>query len=327
MRHPHFSLKASLWLMAVVAAFATSAAAIASDVQIGDRVVVITQQARLKVNAKVVAVAPRGQIYVVKQLKDDWYWVDWGDGLGWLKAQDAAPIERALTLFSEAIAENPTERNYKLRGGLRSTVGQFDGAIADFTEAIRINPDSFHAYGERAIARAGQRDLDGAIDDCNIVIRLTADNPWLVELGYFARSEIWAAAAKYDRAIADCEKMISLNPRQAGAYAMAAWILATCPDPQNRDGKKAVEYATQAVKLSRRASNPDRPAILAAAYAEAGDFAHAVEWQNKAISLALDKDRPDFTPALTLYESGKPSREDHFRSSDRPALYFESFVQ
>jgi tetratricopeptide (TPR) repeat protein len=108
---------------------------------------------------------------------------------------------------------------------------------------------------------------------------------------------------------------------------MAAWILATCPDAQFRNGTKAVEYGTQAVKLSRRTNNPDRPAILAAAYAEAGDFTRAIEWQKKAISLALDKDQPDFAPALALYESGQPFRDNQLGSSRRPKLYFESFVQ
>lgn len=327
MRRHQFILKTLLWLTASAMCYATSAAEVASDVQIGDRVVVIAQQAQLKVEAKVVAVVPRGQIYLVKQLKDGWYWVDWDGGLARLKAHDAASVERALVLFSNTIAENRTVENYKLRGRLRSSVGQHDQAIADFTAVIRLKPDDFDAFGERAQARAGQGDIDGAIDDCNTVIRLTADNPWLVELGYIARSGIWATAAKYDLALADCEKMISLHPRQAGAYAMAAWILATRPEPQNRDGEKAVEYATQAVKLSRRANDPDRSAILAAAYAEAGDFAHAIEWQKKAITFALDKDRPAFAAALALYESGQAFRDDHFGSNRRPKLYFESFVQ
>jgi tetratricopeptide (TPR) repeat protein len=189
------------------------------------------------------------------------------------------------------------------------------GLAADFTP-----------YGDRAQARLQKGDLEGAIADCDAVIRLAAGNPWLIDSAYCFRATIWATAGSYAQAISDCDYAIKLNPKQAGAYALAAWILATRPEADFRDGKRAVEYATKAVDLSR-STNPDRPAILAAAYAETGDFQRAVEWQNKAISFAPKKDRPDFLSALDLYKTGKPYREERFNGSRRPTMYFETFIQ
>jgi tetratricopeptide (TPR) repeat protein len=49
---------------------------------------------------------------------------------------------------------------------------------------------------------------------------------------------------------------------------------------------------------------------IAAAYAEAGKFDKAVEWQEKAIKLAPDDQKEDFGTRLKLYQEGKPYREE-----------------
>ena len=57
---------------------------------------------------------------------------------------------------------------------------------------------------------------------------------------------------------------------------------------------------------------------LAAAYAEAGDFASAIEWQKKAIDLLTEAQRslfrPDFESRLKRYESGRPARQSFVRT-------------
>ena len=49
---------------------------------------------------------------------------------------------------------------------------------------------------------------------------------------------------------------------------------------------------------------------LAAAYAEAGEFGKAVEWQQKAVAMAPENVKPDFRARLELYEAGKPYRQE-----------------
>jgi tetratricopeptide (TPR) repeat protein len=63
-----------------------------------------------------------------------------------------------------------------------------------------------------------------------------------------------------------------------------AWLLATYPDPEVRDGRSAVTYAEKAVAATSRA-NASYLDTLAAAYAEAGDFVKAVTVQTEAIAL------------------------------------------
>lgn len=246
----------------------------------------------------------------------------------WVEKGD---YDQAIADYDEILRLDPDNLTaYTNRGRAWAHQGDLDRAIADFDEVLRRDPDSFPhclVFAERATAWMGKGDEERAMADFDEAIRRTADNPWSREIPFITRATAWTAIGRYDRALADCDELIRLNPAQAGAYALAAWIRATCPDARYRDGAKAVEYATKAVELSRRKTNPDRPAILAAAYAEAGDFEQAVRWQKRAIELAAPDDKDDFRGALELYEAGKPFREEKPATAKRPRIYFESFVQ
>lgn len=88
-----------------------------------------------------------------------------------------------------------------------------------------------------------------------------------------------------------------------------AWLLATCPDATVRDGQQAVELATRACEFTAY-ENVALIDTLAAAYAEAGDFESAVEWQRKALDMNTD---PTFTEGLNqrllVYRAESPYRE------------------
>ncbi|MHC4521476.1 MAG: tetratricopeptide repeat protein, partial [Planctomycetota bacterium] len=79
--------------------------------------------------------------------------------------------------------------------------------------------------------------------------------------------------------------------RSARAHILnaLAWLQATYPSAAVRDGAKAIENAKKACELSDR-SNPNFIDTLAAAYAEAGDFAAAVREERVAVQLAASRD-------------------------------------
>jgi tetratricopeptide (TPR) repeat protein len=102
----------------------------------------------------------------------------------------------------------------------------------------------------------------------------------------------------------------------AGYLSGHARRQATCPVAELRNGPEAIENASKACELSNWKTGR-YVGTLAAAYAEAGDFASAIEWQKKAIALLTEEERPlqqpHFEARLKLYESGQAARQSFVR--------------
>ena len=86
-----------------------------------------------------------------------------------------------------------------------------------------------------------------------------------------------------------------------------SWFLATCPDASYRNGRRAIELATESLSVDPTLSLTHD--TLAAAYAEAGQFENAVKAQRQAIETALECRKPEFASRLKLYEAGQPYRD------------------
>jgi tetratricopeptide (TPR) repeat protein len=100
------------------------------------------------------------------------------------------------------------------------------------------------------------------------------------------------------------------QPACVPSYDALARLLATCPDDQARDGKRAIEYATTACERTGW-KDPLCLDTLAAAYAEAGQFEEAVRYQTRALEdPALKSDlRTAARGRLELYRQKKPFRD------------------
>jgi tetratricopeptide (TPR) repeat protein len=106
---------------------------------------------------------------------------------------------------------------------------------------------------------------------------------------------------EYPESINSYERAIALapdNPALIACYSELAALYATCPESGLRNGRKAVQLATQACEWSGHKDH--RPiAALAAAYAECGDFPRAMQYQDEAISLLRGSQYSGIGVALT----------------------------
>ena len=88
--------------------------------------------------------------------------------------------------------------------------------------------------------------------------------------GYSNRGSIWLAKGEYGKALADCREAIRLDPKNLAHWGVA-WIEAASPDPAFRNGREAVANAEKARQLFGL-TDSFHTSVLAAAYAESGDF-------------------------------------------------------
>jgi tetratricopeptide (TPR) repeat protein len=119
----------------------------------------------------------------------------------------------------------------------------------------------------------------------------------------------WLRLRDYRRALAVYDELARTYPDLVEAHSRSAWLRATCPDAQYRDGKLAVESARRACELTNW-HNPGELEVLAAACAEAGDFESAVKWQEKVLTLTVEPAGvQSCQERLALYRAGKPFRQ------------------
>ncbi len=85
--------------------------------------------------------------------------------------------------------------------------GEHDQAIADFTQALKLKPDSAEAYHQRGLAYGDKGQYDQAIADITKALKL---NPKNAE-AYFDRAMAYAETGKYDNAWQDVDQAQQLG--------------------------------------------------------------------------------------------------------------------
>jgi len=223
-------------------------------------------------------------------------------------ASGRGDYDRAIASFTEAIRLDPKYvPAYVNRGDIYKTRGDYDKAVADYDESIRLDPDHVPAYIDRGLAYAAMHSNDKAMADYDQAILIDPKS----RLAYINRGLLYEAGGDYRKAFDDFEKAIRLNSGDAFAYNNLAWLLATCPNSAFRDGRKAVEFANKACELTQW-KHPDWVDTLAAAFAETGDFAQAIKWETKYLETPnlAKSNAAGATIRLKLYQARQPYRSD-----------------
>ncbi len=261
-----------------------------------------------------VAVEPKDyRAYTVEQADGDYLWLASGGIAGWVPKDEVVTLDEAIAFYTDELRINPLAWNaFLYRGFVWDLKHDYDKAIADYSEAIRIYPLWANSFNNRGWSWHKKKAYDRAIADYNEAIRLEPTCVRAIVNRGFARQD----KGEYYKALADYDRALKVDPKYSPAYVARAWLFATCPDRKFRDGKLAVASATRACQLSQWKEAP-KLAVLAAAYAEAGDFDKAVRWQQEANDRFFEpEDRKEGQERIALYRRKKPYRPRGVAESD-----------
>ena len=79
----------------------------------------------------------------------------------------------AIKNYKDALKLNPDlVEIYSRRGTVKTRIGDMRGALRDLDKMLRINPEHIFAYSNRASAKGLLGDTNGALDDINKAIAL-----------------------------------------------------------------------------------------------------------------------------------------------------------
>jgi tetratricopeptide (TPR) repeat protein len=218
---------------------------------------------------------------------------------------------------------------------------QFDGALREYQAGLRLRPDYPEAWeragavlteqgrpakgmpyllkavqlapawpeAQRRLALAWLR--QGRIKEARAAYqKLVPLMPATAE-GCRDLADMLAEGQQFAEALHYYGEALRLKPDFEPALNNLAMLRATCPQPELRDGRQAVQLAEAACRLNGR-RNPSFLGTLAAAYAEAGRFGDAVKTIQEARALSKASGANDLlaiqTQMLEQFRAGKPYR-------------------
>jgi Flp pilus assembly protein TadD len=110
-------------------------------------------------------------------------------------------------------------------------------------------------------------------------------------------------AGQYAKAVKCYQRAMKVCPSFPWGFNNLAWLLATCPEPSFRDGKRAVEFAKKAVVLGNK-NDWSLWDTLAAAYAESGEHSQAAKAMQHAQKIAPEQAEGEIAFNLKRYQAG-----------------------
>jgi tetratricopeptide (TPR) repeat protein len=226
-------------------------------------------------------------------------------------------LDKAVSEFQTAldIRSGNTQSHYNLGTALvQSNLGNalareqlWDAAIDHLQEAVRLRPDYGDAYFNLGSVLFQQGKIDQAIAQWQTALAINPRDA----VAYRNVADALRKQGKLKEAISEYEQALNIAPEDSATLNNMAWILATSSDPSMRDGARAVALAARAVHASG-GRNASFVRTLAAAQAEAGQFAEAAATAEAAKELANTQSKPELARRLdeeiSLYRSGAALR-------------------
>jgi tetratricopeptide (TPR) repeat protein len=131
-----------------------------------------------------------------------------------LSLQNTGNNEQAIAQYTEALRLNPSfAAAYYNRAIIFHDTGEFNAAIEDYSAVIRLKPKAV-AYYNRGISYYDKGDYENAIADFDEAIRLTPN----YEAAYYNRGNALLSLGKFDEAIRNYTETLKLNSQSLNGW-------------------------------------------------------------------------------------------------------------
>jgi tetratricopeptide (TPR) repeat protein len=216
----------------------------------------------------------------------------------------------ALVLWRKALTLDANDARIQNGLGLSLYIeGDVEESYKHLREAIRINPEFVESRFNLGKFLLQQGHPEEALPELRQTLQL---RPKFAS-GEEALATALQSLGNSGEALAHWRSALALEPKSVTALSGAAWLLATSPDANIRNGAEAVALAESANEIAS-GKNPEVVDTLAAAYAESGDFVKTRSLANQALDLAVTQRDGALVAAIRsriqLYSESKPFRED-----------------
>jgi tetratricopeptide (TPR) repeat protein len=125
-------------------------------------------------------------------------------------------LDLALADYDEAIKLNPHHSDaFRCRAGVLIRKKQYDSALKDADQAIRLDPKNASAHNERAVCLGAKGDFKLAVASYDEAVRLDPKEVMF----WGGRAWIHNNLKEYDQAIADASEALKIKPDFAFAYS------------------------------------------------------------------------------------------------------------
>jgi protein O-mannosyl-transferase len=230
-----------------------------------------------------------------------WYWRD-----------SETLFKHALAVTtSNDVAENNLGIEYLRQGNV-------DGAISLLQAAVDLRPDNSPAHENLAKALLQKGKVADALIHYRKLLELQPDN---IEVHNIVGT-VLIQRGRTREAVEEWQKVLAIQSDNGNAMSNLAWVFATSPDDSLRDGARAVQLASEALRISGYRI-PIIFRTLAAAYAETGEFSKAIQAAQQGVELANTQGNSGLATELqgniALYQEQRPLRDPSLTYDDSPS--------
>jgi len=151
----------------------------------------------------------------------------------------AGKHREALEFLNKAVSSNDQNSEcFNARGVAYFELKEYDNALLDYAQAIKLDPAFYRPYYNRALLRVAQNDAQNALKDYAEAIRRAPNNAEI----WVNRGQLLATTGQNAPALLDFEAAVKLDPKNALAWYNRGNVLF-----KQENLKQAAESFQQAV--------------------------------------------------------------------------------